>query len=729
VNSRLQRVMVMVGSLVGAVIAGELINIAFGDGVVQWSVFAEAAVRGLVDALFAVGLVLVYRANRVINFAQAAFGVAAASLFFSLVGYWRWPWIFAAPAAVAAATLAGAIVQIAVVRRFSRAPRLVLTVVTIAIGQLLAGLAALLPGFFGSGPRPTAIARSPLSSLRWNLFPVTFRGDHLLAVGVAVVVLAAMALFFRFSSVGIAIRGAAVNDDRASLLGVDTAMLSTIVWAAGAGFAGLAAILALPLNSATLATATAGGIGAVSLMRALGAAVVGRMEDLPVTATAAVAIAMFERSVFWAFTDTAISDVGLLVLIVVVFLVQRSRLARTDVVTTTAWTAAEEVRPIPAELVNHPSVRSGVQWFRLVAVVAVLGFPWVMSPSQTTLGALYAIYAVIGISLVVLSGWGGQISLGQFAFVALGALVAGSLNDKLDVPFLFAVFAAGAVGAGGAVILGLPALRIKGLFLAVTTLSFAVCTATFFLNPRYFGSVLPGSLNRPALFGIKTEDPRAFYYLTLVAVGAAVFVAIGLRNGRTGRVLIAMRDNERAAQSFGVNLVRARLSTFAISGLLASFAGALFAFHQHAVSQASFAPEQSIQMFMMAVIGGLGSVQGVVIGAIYLGTVNLFVPAGGQLLASGVGVLLVLCFYPTGLGGAAYALRDAWLRRIALRDRIVVPSLIGNYRDGDGEFTRVPLAPNVDDNGREVDVPVEYRNAESRILAAGISQKTGGIEF
>ena len=725
----LSRLLTMVGSLAGAVVAGQLINVVFGSGLVPVPVYFQAAVNGSVDALFAVGLVLFYRANRIINFSQAAFGIVASTLFFSLVGYWGWPWALAAPAAVIAATAAGGVVQTFVIRRFSQSPRLVLTVVTIALGQVLGGAAALLPSLFGDGPMPQVVASSPFSTWRFDWNPVAFRGDHLLAVIVAVVVLGAMALFFRFSTVGIAIRGAAVNDDRASLLGVDTASLSTIVWAVGAGLAGAASVLSLPLKSATLATTAIAGIGAVTLLRALGAAVMGRMEDLPVTGVAAVAIAMFERSVYWAFADTAVADFGLLVLIVVVFLVQRSKLARTDVVTTTAWTAAEEVRPVPAELANHPSVRSGIRWFQVLGAVLVLGYPWVMSPSQVTLGALYAIYAVIGISLVVLSGWGGQISLGQFAFVAVGAVTAGTLSSKAHVPFIPATIIACAVGAGAAVVLGLPALRIKGLFLAVTTMSFAVCVATFFLNTAYFDWLLPGTISRPKFLGIDTEDPRAFYYLALVALAFAVSVALGLRNSRTGRVLIAMRDNERAAQSFGVNLVRARLSTFAISGLLASFAGVLYAYHQNGVSQPSFAPEQSIQMFMMAVIGGLGSVQGVVLGAIYLGTVNLFVPSGGQLLASGAGVLVVLLFYPTGLGGAAYAVRDAWLRRIASRDRIVVPSLIGNYRATDGEFARVPLAPYFDNNGRELEVPVEYRIDSSRILEAGISQKTGGIAF
>jgi branched-chain amino acid transport system permease protein len=296
---------------------------------------------------------------------------------------------------------------------------------------------------------------------------------------------------------------------------------------------------------------------------------------------------------------------------------------------------------------------------------------------------------------------------------------------------LIALPLASLAGAGVAVLLGLPALRIKGLYLAVTTMAFSVATTTVLLNERFFGWLLPGSgtIRRPRFLFVDTEDERAYYYLCLLGLAFAVFAAQGLRRTRTGRVLIAMRDNERTAQSFGINLVRTRLATFAIAGFLAAFAGVLFAHHQHAVSQSGFRPEQSISMFIMAVIGGLGSVPGALLGAIYLGTANIIVAGtAGQLLASGLGGLVVLLFYPGGLGSAAFALRDAWLRRIAIRDRIFVPSLLGDFRMFEGDGARAPLAARTENNGAEEPVPAHYR-VKSRIGLAGASQRGRGWQF
>jgi branched-chain amino acid transport system permease protein len=230
-----------------------------------------------------------------------------------------------------------------------------------------------------------------------------------------------------------------------------------------------------------------------------------------------------------------------------------------------------------------------------------------------------------------------------------------------------------------AVLLALPALRIRGLFLAVTTLAFAVVMSTFILDANRFPILLTARVPRPKLFFIDAEDERVFYFLALAGLFVAVFIAQGLRRTRTGRVLIGMRDNERAAQALGLSLVRTRLVTFAISGFLAAFAGVLYAAHNHTVRADAFGPEQSIDIFLMAVIGGLGSVSGVLTGAAYIGFVQLVIPGAlGRLLASGVGVLLVLLFYPAGLGGAVFAVRDSFLRRVALRDKIYVPALLGD---------------------------------------------------
>ena len=715
----LRRGAIQIGSLALVCALGAL-TLQIDLGRTEFPIILRSLVYGCLTALFAVGLVLIYRASRVINFAQAGFGLIAGTLFFELLSYKGYSYWLAVPAALAAAALSGAVVELLLIRRFFGTARLVLTVVTIGIGQLLAGLAGAIPTWLGDHNNRPGVPLTPLSHFQWQLFPVVFTGNDIAIVVLTVAALGGLVAFFRLTKVGVAIRGAAENDDLASLLGVNTRSLSTLVWTLGALLAGAAAVLQIPvLGYSNSANASALGVG--TLLVALAAAVIGGMENLPVTVVAALAIAVFQQVVFAVFSQQSVGDVAILGLLLVVFVVRRRSLARTDESSTSTWAATEEVRPVPAELAGLPSVRSGLRRVVFVLAVVVLAYPIVMSPSQTNQGSLFLIYGMVIISLVILTGWGGQVSLGQFAFVAVGALVGGALTSKVGLPFFLALVLGALAGAAVAVVLGLTALRVRGLYLAVTTLSFSVVTATFLLDHAYFGWLIADRVNRPTLLFVKTDKEPAFYYLCLAALGLTWLAALGLRRSRTGRVLIAMRDNERGAQAFGVNLVRTRLATFALSGFVAAAAGVLFAAHQHGVSSTAFTPDTSVQIFLTAIIGGLGSIEGALLGAIYFAVVNLALHgAVAHLLASSFGVLLVLLFFPGGLGALAYQARDAVLRRIAIRRRIYVPSLLEDRHVAAGQ-DRAALAPLPAVNGRVAEVPVKYR-LKSRIGLAGASQ-------
>jgi branched-chain amino acid transport system permease protein len=308
----------------------------------------------------------------------------------------------------------------------------------------------------------------------------------------------------------------------------------------------------------------------------------------------------------------------------------------------------------------------------------------VASPSQTNTGALYAIYGIVAVSLVILTGWGGQISLGQWGIAAVGAAGAGIFSGQLHWPLPFALVAACTMGAGAAVLLGLPALRVRGLFLAVTTLAFAVVMSDVVLDDKWLGRVIPDTIARPKIIFIDTTDERALYYLCVAGLLFAVFAALGMRRSRTGRVLIAMRDNERAAQTFGVSLLRTRLATFAISGAIAALAGALFAYHQQTVESLSFDPQISLLILTMVVIGGVTSLPGAMLGTVWLGFLKYGPLEGsptGQLLASGFGVTVLLLALPGGLAQVFYGARDALLRTVADRRGIHVPSLVADSRE------------------------------------------------
>lgn len=724
------------GLLLAAIVGGQLVGVTVGNGAVPLAVqVGLAASFGCFYALSATGLVLVHRASRIINFAQTGFGTTATVLFLLLTTVWTWSvWATFLVSLLAAAAL-GMVVEVLVLRRFSAAPRLVLTVVTIAVGQLLAAATLLLPRIWGLGgsrggvnaiPRVAPVSPFDRFSVRWSGVVIT--GDALFAIAATVVLLGGLMVFLRRSRIGVAIRGAAENKDRAAQLGVNTNNLSSIVWAVvavlGAAGAILSVLVADRSLSQVMGTASSGigsasaAIGIGTLLRALAAAVVARFENLGLAIGAAVAVAMFEVSVLWATGATRVADIAVFALIVGALLFQRRRETRVDDSAASSWVAAEELRGIPHELAPLPVVRRMRARARWAVAFLVLAYPWVMSPSQTNLGGVYAIYGIVGISLVVLTGWAGQISLGQFAFVAVGAVVGGSIGSRLDLPFAVALVGGSLVAAAVAVVVGLPALRIRGLYLAITTLALALVTPAVLFDGGVFGWLLPGRIGRPSFLGVDTGKGETGYYYVCLATLAAVVWGVGaLRASRTGRLLLALRDNERAAQTHAVNLVKVRLLAFAVSGALAGLAGVLFAYHQQAVTASSFTPDRSVLIFLMAVIGGLGSVPAVLVGAVYIATATIVIPdLGGQILAGAAGVLGVLVLLPSGLGSVAYRVRDAWLRRVASRHRILVPSLVGG-RIKRGEEALVPLAPRLG----QASADVSYR-LPSRIGAAGASQ-------
>lgn len=278
-------------------------------------------------------------------------------------------------------------------------------------------------------------------------------------------------------------------------------------------------------------------------------------------------------------------------------------------------------------------------------------------------------------------------SLGQFGFAAIGAWV----TAAFELPLIVALPVAGVAGAIAAIAVGLPALKLRGLNLAIMTLAFAVSVTTLFISADYLGESLPEVMPAMSLFGLDLSSQRSMYYVTLVVAFLGIAAVAGLRRSRTGRVLIAARDNEATVQAYGVNLLRTRLTAFAFSGFLAAAAGALLAFLLGGVTPGAFAPATSITLFAFAVIGGLGGLLGPVLGMAYLALLTLF---GAnelvQLIGSGVVGLLVLAALPGGIAQALYDARDAMLRRVAARHRIVVPSLFAD-RDPDAPQDQAPL--------------------------------------
>ena len=711
--------------------AGRLVTVVHGSSTAPWGVLVGyGAIFGSGTALSAVGLVLVYRSARVINFSQAAYGGCAAVLFLLLTTGEGWGYWLAFGASVGATAVVAFVVELLVLRKFARSARIVLTLITIVLVQILTAVALLLPRAFGfsppedgkpTAPRPTFPASTPFDDHRFRWAGAPFNGDQVALVVATALLVLGLGLFLRYSRLGVAVRGAAENAPRVQQLGVSTGILSSTTWVLVAVLSAIGTILATTAQGGTLTQFAQGGTGSTfgPLMVALVAAIVGRLESIPMACAASLGITAFEQGLAWSFdNDGSVVDVVRFGLVLLVLLLMPTRRSRADA-SSGSWAGSEEIRGIPHVLQGLPPVRAGLSRARWTAAVVLLGYPFVVSPGQLTLGTSFVIYAIVGVSLVMLTGWAGQVSLGQFALVAVGGLTGAWVIADLHLPFVLALVAGTAVSAAVAVVVGLPALRVQGLYLAVTTLGLATATASVIRSPRFLQTHLPSEVERPDWFGLDMNtNQTAYYYLCLLATALAVFTASRLRRTRTARLLIAMRDNERMAQAYGINLVRTRLLAFALSGGMSGFAGVLYVVQQRSVSADSYGASLSVSMFLLAVLGGLGSVYAVLAGAVYFAlAATLFPGTVGSLLSSGVGVLLVMLVWPAGLGAMAYSVRDAWLRRIAQRYRLFVPSLAGN-RLKRGEEALVPIAAGVE---REP-LPEQYR-VDSRLSEFGRSQQ------
>jgi branched-chain amino acid transport system permease protein len=344
----------------------------------------------------------------------------------------------------------------------------------------------------------------------------------------------------------------------------------------------------------------------------------------------------------------------------------------------------------------------------IVLVAAALTVQQIISffmdePSAAILrAAAVIVYGILALSLVVLTGWAGQVSLGQVAFFAIGAVVGAKAAIDYSADITVALLVSAIVGGAVAVLVALPAIRQRGLYLAVTTFAFALATTSYFLNDRFFGWVPKERVLRNPLFGrVSIDSPTRMYYVALVCLVVAVTALRGIRRSRTGRAWIALRENERATEAYGISTIRAKLSAFAVSGALAAFAGCLFVWHQQAYGQGPYEPGANFFVFTMAVIGGISSIPGAVLGAFYLLGTQWFLPTDWQLLANSGGVLLVLLIMPFGLGGLLFRVRDLWLRSVAQRRGIVVPSMVADI--GEPEPPAPP--PPIDEDGSPTPAP------------------------
>jgi branched-chain amino acid transport system permease protein len=609
---------------------------------------------GMGNALLGVGLVLVYKASRVINFAHGEIGAFAVAMMLMLIRAYDWPYWPALVTSLAAAGALAGLIERTVIQRLFGAPRLLVLVATLGVAQLVTVLRLGLPKpkvngdnvLFGGGTQFPVPFRKPV----WEFGRVVLLpADFMILVGGPLLVLA-VALFLRYSMYGVAIRAAAENAPRARLMGVPVKRVSTLAWVISGVLSGAAAILLAPKIGFTASEA----IGLPLLFRGLAAAALARFDSVGAAFGWGLLFGVADQLVFYFSGRAGLTDAVFFGALFVLLLVRRAERRRTTAAEESSWQLAEPVRPLPPEIATHPRWRL-VSWGLLSAgALAVALAPALMDSAHTYLLASVFAVSIVTVSLTVLTGWAGQLSLGQWAIAGLGAVLGSRLIGVVELPFWVAFALAGVLGAVAALVIGLPALRLPGTLLAVVTLGFAVASSSWLYDQPWFRG--NGSLDRPPWMTVPW-----YYGLTVVLLAATLLAVRTLQRSRFGRNVIAVRDNPVQAAAMGISVTRTKLGAFVLSGVLASYGGFLWAAGSGVANSQSFISIKSISLLAAAIIGGLGSVGGAVLGTLYMLGIPFFAPDGWTLigaLTSGLGLLVLVLALPGGLARIVFGLRD-----------------------------------------------------------------------
>jgi len=297
-----------------------------------------------------------------------------------------------------------------------------------------------------------------------------------------------------------------------------------------------------------------------------------------------------------------------------------------------------------------------------------------------------AVTSISSIGLMILVGYTGQISLGQSAFMAVGAYTSGLLVTLAGFPFLLALPCAGLAAGLAGLIFGIPSLRLKGFYLAMATLaaSFIIPWLIIWVRPDITGGVYPGlTVPPPDIFGIRCDTETSMYYLLISVTIVMVYFAKNITRTRVGRALVAIRDNDLAAEVLGINIFKYKLIAFFICSVYAGVAGALWGHWQRALNPEHFTLMDSVWYLGMIVIGGLGSIMGAIFGTTFIRVLEHFVTfiapvlegllpeglAGGYgiyifvglgALTFGLSMVLFLIFEPRGINHAWRVFLASW---------------------------------------------------------------------
>jgi sulfate-transporting ATPase len=624
---------------------------------------------GATYALFAQGAVLIYRGSGLVNFAQGAVGTFAAYLaFVDLVDERDWSTGPAVVVAVVAAGLVSLAFQAIVLRALRDAAAIVRVIATIGLLGLLQAVGLVR---YGASNQPVD-PYLPHDVFRWGDY--TVQEERLWLVGITLALTAALWAWTRYTRVGLAISASAQNERVVKTLGWSPDRLSALTWTVGGMLGGLAAVLAAPLTGLSAVTFTI-----VVTVAGLGAALLGGFHSFPLTLLGGLIIGVGEAMATnygGDITDFLGQDqiAGLnrmpafLVIFLVVVVRGRGLPLRSHVAVRLPRLGTGQISP-RAVLLASAAV--------LLLLFGVMDETWA-GATYTSLAT-----AVMVLSIVVLTGYAGQISLAQWALGGIGALIAGRLVFA-DVPFELAIPLGVLLTIPVGLLFALPALRTRGVNLAVVTLGLGfLVSEVVFANPAYLGERLDGGtrIGRVELFGVEVDafnHPHAWAALSLAVFVALSLLVANLRRSRTGRRLIAVRTNERAAASLGISVFGVKLYAFAVSAGLAAVAGILIGFRGQVITYTEFNVFASINSLGFAVIGGLGYVVGAAFAAPNaiggLGTRAIAewtdLGDGWDLVLGSVVVFVILIVHQNGIADLAAHFRRPWevLRLLSRHD-------------------------------------------------------------
>ena len=553
-------------------------------------------VLGSMYALASLGLVLIYRTSGVINLAQGAMGMFGTFVAWQLIIQWGWPKPVGVVLAVAFGALLGYVIERFTIRPVPGVlPRMIVTLGWLLALQAGAGI------IWGSNAFHEQIILFPIRGVEIAGFALGIDQMALIAITIGLVVGLGIALTrTRF---GISIR--AVSDDvgSARLIGLRTSRITAGTWALGGALATLAGILLSPSQPLDTVQLT------LLITQAYAAAMVGRLVSLPLTFAGAMVLGIAQSVLPRYWQAVGLRElVAMAVMLGALLVSSRERFAA-------RFGAGGELFARPSAHrsrlpdADPPSVRArtmlrGSSGAVLLAVVLWLVFT--LPSSWATTFSFAAAFSLAALSVVLLTGIVGQVSLAQAAFMGFGAFATGKMVADWGMSYWVALPIAAIATAAVGVIVGLPSLRARGLHLAIVTLAVGLAFDRFFFQrPELIGPTSAWSFSRPHLFGWSLDSDRSWFLVCLAFLLLFMWGASNLRRSRTGTLFEAVHQSELASASLGWPVARIKLLGFAVSAFVAGVAGALVAGTFEGASALPFDFRQSITLVALATIAGL----------------------------------------------------------------------------------------------------------------------------